>query len=226
MNYPINIKYTKRKNSIAMKVVDGQIIILATTNSAYYLIERFLLQKKDWITAKINQNKIKLADNEFFLLGRKQNINYIQSDKNYFDLTSDNNLTLYYKQKLNQLEINFLFANWQQNFASQYILQRAKELVSFTSLKPNKILLKNTYSQWGSCSRNKNISLAINLIFTKKTVIDYVIIHELCHLEEMNHSKKFWQLVEKFCSNYRLECKWLKEHNFLIKHHKSINFVL
>lgn len=72
--------------------------------------------------------------------------------------------------------------------------------------------LKYNTSNWGSCSRNKNLNFSTRLLLAPLEVIDYVIIHELAHLIEMNHSSKFWDIVERADPGYRAKEKWLKEN--------------
>jgi predicted metal-dependent hydrolase len=77
------------------------------------------------------------------------------------------------------------------------------------------VRLKYTHTVWGSCSRKRNINLSSRLLFAPPDVIDYVIIHELAHLVEMNHSPRFWQLVERAMPDYQEKEKWLKENGRL-----------
>lgn len=65
------------------------------------------------------------------------------------------------------------------------------------------VSIKNTRSRWGSCSRHGNLNFNYRLVFLPPEYVDYVIVHELCHLEEFNHSEKFWKLVEKAIPDYR-----------------------
>ena len=66
-----------------------------------------------------------------------------------------------------------------------------------------KIGIRGQYTRWGSCSSKGNLSFNYTLLQFREEVIDYVIIHELCHLKEMNHSKRFWKLVGKLCPDYK-----------------------
>lgn len=77
------------------------------------------------------------------------------------------------------------------------------------------IKLKYTTSNWGSCSSKGNINLSSRLLFAPQDVIDYVIIHELAHTYEMNHSSRFWKLVSDAMPNYKSKEKWLKENRAL-----------
>lgn len=74
------------------------------------------------------------------------------------------------------------------------------------------IALKYNQSNWGSCSRRSNINLSTRLLFAPQTVQDYVILHELAHLVEMNHSDRFWALVETYMPDYQEHERWLKRH--------------
>ena len=77
------------------------------------------------------------------------------------------------------------------------------------------IRLKYNRSNWGSCSSSGNINLSTRLLFAPQAVIDYVIIHELAHTKEMNHSKRFWSLVEGVMPSYKEKEKWLKQNSHL-----------
>lgn len=87
--------------------------------------------------------------------------------------------------------------------ARQIITQRTQELSRVVGLPYNKISIRNQKTRWGSCSESRNLSFNYKLIFHEPEIMDYIIIHELCHLEEMNHGSRFWSLVEKWCPRYR-----------------------
>jgi predicted metal-dependent hydrolase len=93
------------------------------------------------------------------------------------------------------------------------ITRRVMELNHLYFQKPiSSVNLKYNLSNWGSCSSKSNINLSTRLLFAPQDVIDYVIIHELAHLVEMNHSQRFWDLVEKAMPDYREKERWLKEN--------------
>ena len=85
----------------------------------------------------------------------------------------------------------------------QIIQKNANELIKTTGLVPNQIRIRKIKYAWGSCSQNKNITINYNLIKYSEQAIKYVILHELCHLKYMNHSKDFWNLVEKYMPEYK-----------------------
>lgn len=100
--------------------------------------------------------------------------------------------------------------------AKQYIHARVTELnqLYFRTSIAN-IRFKYNTSNWGSCSSKSNINLSTRLLLAPVTVIDYVIIHELCHLVHMNHSDKFWNLVSSIMPDYKLCETWLKKNSHL-----------
>ena len=75
----------------------------------------------------------------------------------------------------------------------------------------NRIAIKNTSTRWGSCSSKRNLNFNYKIIYLKPYLADYLIVHELCHLGELNHSKKFWKLVEKVIPDYVKINKELKK---------------
>jgi hypothetical protein len=77
--------------------------------------------------------------------------------------------------------------------------------------------VRNQKSRWGSCSRRGTISLNWRLIQAPPFVCDYIILHELSHLKEMNHSARFWHEVERVCPDYKMAERWLKQHSVLLK---------
>lgn len=81
-----------------------------------------------------------------------------------------------------------------------------------------KITIRNQKTRWGSCSSKGNLNFNCLLMLVPEEVLDYVIVHELCHRIEMNHSKRFWNEVEQILPDYKWRRKWLKEHGGGIIH--------
>jgi predicted metal-dependent hydrolase len=91
--------------------------------------------------------------------------------------------------------------------------RRVREInARFFKQQVTSVKLRYNYSKWGSCTTNQQISLSTRLIFAPQDVIDYVIVHELAHLIEMNHSDRFWDIVGKIIPDYRDQEKWLREN--------------
>ena len=101
--------------------------------------------------------------------------------------------------------------------ATRELPTRLLELAARHDLTVNRITVRNQKSRWGSCSRRGTISLNWRLIQTPACVCDYICLHELMHLRQMNHSAAFWREVERVCPDYRTAERWLKEHPGLLR---------
>jgi len=96
--------------------------------------------------------------------------------------------------------------------AQHYLPMRAEELAHKHGFKFARVRIKNQKTRWGSCSAKRNINLNMRLMMAPDGAIDYVIIHELCHLRELNHSAAFWALVESYCPEFRHWRAWFRQH--------------
>ena len=81
--------------------------------------------------------------------------------------------------------------------------ERVAHFNQFYGFKYNKINIKNQKTRWGSCSRNGNLNFNYKMVFLAPLVRDYIVVHELCHLKEFNHSKDFWNLVAQVLPDYK-----------------------
>lgn len=101
---------------------------------------------------------------------------------------------------------------WYRTEAARLITEIADKLSSQMGIDYKRILIRGQKTRWGSCSHKKNLSFNWKLIMAPEPVVEYVTIHELIHLKEMNHSKKFWELIAQYCPDWRQHKKWLKQH--------------
>lgn len=104
-----------------------------------------------------------------------------------------------------------------QELAIAELAARTQELAALHGLEISRITIRNQRSRWGSCSARRTISLNWRLIQTPGFVRDYIIVHELMHLREMNHSPRFWQCVKQACPDYEQAEAWLRQHNDLLR---------
>ena len=95
--------------------------------------------------------------------------------------------------------------------ARKYIEERVKYFNKFYQFTYNKIYIRNQKSRWGSCSKKGNINFSYKLLFLPSELADYVVVHELCHLQQLNHSKKFWNLVAETTPDYKQMRKELRK---------------
>ncbi|HEY7500360.1 MAG TPA: SprT family zinc-dependent metalloprotease [Vicinamibacterales bacterium] len=94
--------------------------------------------------------------------------------------------------------------------AEDEIIARLRRLGSEHNVEPGAISIRNQRSRWGSCARNGNIALNFRLVQMPPAVRDYVLLHELMHIKQQNHSRRFWRLVETVCPAFRDAERWLR----------------
>ncbi|MGA2297244.1 MAG: SprT family zinc-dependent metalloprotease [FCB group bacterium] len=174
----------------------------------------WILKKKEQIQNKIkNKKEISYKNGSTFLYNGKE-----------FELV----ITFDTKYALRFNGINFImhpnyiglaqkvFEQWYIRAAYKIISQRAMFYSQKHNLKFNKVRISNAMKRWGSCSSTGNINFSWRLVMAPREVIDYVVVHELAHLIQMNHSKRFWKIVEKILPSYKVYKMWLKNNEHLL----------
>jgi predicted metal-dependent hydrolase len=103
-------------------------------------------------------------------------------------------------------ELEHLYRREARKYFEEAVAERAEEMgVSYES-----IALRNQRTRWGSCSAKENLSFNWRLMMAPREVIDYVIVHELVHLKERNHTRRFWRIVKGYCEGYKEKAEWLE----------------
>lgn len=142
-------------------------------------------------------------------LTSKQTIeNFLKKNKSWIDKRM-----IYQKnvKKLSESEIGDL-----KKQAKQYIPNRVEEIAKKFWKTYNKVKITSAQTRWGSCTSQKNLNFSYRLMACPNHVIDYVIIHELAHLKEMNHSHRFWSHVAEMKPDYKKDELWLKQNGWII----------
>jgi predicted metal-dependent hydrolase len=206
-----NTILSKRK-TICIQINSKGVTIKAPVGTPKSVVQDFVSKKQKWIDKKLKEqeeakNKVNkaLPDKSIMFMGKIRKL-------------VDSEVASYLIQD-NQILVNNCFDK--DDFYKQEMAKYVKDKVAVfkkqMQVEPSRITIKaNLVSRWGSCSSKGNINLNMTLIQTPAFVIDHVIIHELAHLKEMNHSKKFWEIVKHFCPDYKQAKIWLKEYRYLL----------
>ena len=96
--------------------------------------------------------------------------------------------------------------------AAELVPQRTAHFAKLIGVSYGRITIRCQKTKWGSCSGKGNLNFNCLMMLMPPDVIDYLIVHELCHRKEMNHSPRFWAEVEKILPDYKIRVKWLREH--------------
>ena len=138
-------------------------------------------------------------------------LSLVTSGKDPLYLDSEFKLAESYRNNARQL-----FINWYKNEAHKIIKKRLAYYSEKSGIAYNKFSLSNAKKRWGSCQASGNLFFAWRLIMAPLPVIDYVVVHELAHLEENNHSQRFWKKVKDILPDYQKYRNWLKENGYLL----------
>ncbi|EFE86210.1 M48 family metallopeptidase [Fusobacterium periodonticum] len=206
MEYTITKK--KIKNFILRIYPDSSIAVSAPLHASDREIENFVLSKKAWIEKTLEKVK-KLKDDSIKILGKNVEKKVIQSDLERISLT-DRNIFIYSKN-IEEIKIEKKFLEWKYNKLKEIIEEAIEKYTKLLNTEINYYKIKKLSSAWGIYHRRENyISFNIDLIEKDIESIDYVVLHEICHIFYMDHQKKFWTLVEKYMPDYKIRRKKLK----------------
>ncbi|MDU4962596.1 MAG: SprT family zinc-dependent metalloprotease [Sporomusaceae bacterium] len=113
-------------------------------------------------------------------------------------------------QRGSQMALQQLLNRWYVEQARQQLLQKTREWASVIGVSPVSISIRDPKTRWGSCSSRGSLNYSWRILLAPLPVIDYLVVHELCHLRQPNHSRHFWKLVESFLPAFRESRAWLK----------------
>ena len=212
-----------RRKTLCLQIKSAQVRVLAPNRFPKAEILAFIQQKQTWIEIKLREQahraeQLQLAKQDRSLLCNGVLKQLVLTDAARFSLVeSDQSIILQLpysvKPDNRELYINKQLQDWFKQQAMSHFPARLAALSQELKLVPLDLNIKKYKARWGSCSSTGIISLNYLLMMTPNFVIDYVIVHELCHLKHMNHSKSFWDLVASFYPQYPQAKRWLKEHN-------------
>jgi len=195
----------------------AEIIVSAPKFMPEFMIRKFVEAQKTWIEnnlAKVKKNQVAVKTDELYIFDKKyQVIINDQADKMGIFVRGEkifvNNLSKKTPAKIAQQIEEFL-----KKTASKYIATRTQILAKKMGISYQHISLREQSSRWGSCSSHGNLNFNWRLVHYPPAIIDYVIIHELAHRLEMNHSKKFWEIVKKHDSEYLIHKGQLRKKRY------------
>ncbi len=217
---PYTLRQSRRAKriSIRCKAHEGFELVypVSETESAAlaFFHEKQTWVLKTWAQAQAKPNPARTYADGSKLLYRGERINLrliAQGDKSNFEFRNDQlKIVLPKRYHANQSLLRQAIEAFYRQRAKSYLPPRLHELAQIHGFVYNKLRIKNQKTRWGSCSSMGNINLNLRLMMAPDRAIDYVIVHELCHLREMNHSPAYWSLVETCCPDYRHWIDWFK----------------
>ena len=218
---PDKLILTNRK-TMAIKITrKGEVIVSAPKRTDLNKVFQFINSKEKWIISRQTQikntlilNKNLLNYEEILFLGKLYPIIYIKNQK---EITLTNNaLCLPSNYGFSTEKLTKNLQNWYISNANIILINRTNELIKHLKLTVNSISIIKSKAKWGMCDNKQNIYLNFKLMFLSHELIDYVILHELTHLTELNHSIKFYEELKRVLPNHKTLQLKLKKCSFLL----------
>lgn len=212
------IKRSSRSLSLRISVnARAEVVVSAPKFMPEFMIRKFVESQKTWIEsglAKVKKNQVQVKTDELYIFAKKYQVVINNSaDKMGIFVRGEkifvNNLSTKTPAKIAQQIEEFL-----KKTASKYIATRTQILAKKMGIAYQRISLRQQSSRWGSCSSRGNLNFNWRLVHYPPAIIDYVIIHELAHRLEMNHSKKFWEIVKKHDGEYLIHKGQLRKKRY------------
>ncbi len=182
-------------------------------------VQDFVNGNEKWIQTRLQEESIKQKESlkiekggKIFYRARELTIEYKEGRKQRILINGDR--FIIQGHKLNAAKAKVQVEDYLIDKASEYIIPRARGLARYLGVdrRIREIKLRKTKSKWGHCTAAGVIQYNWLIMLAPYSIIDYMIAHEICHLVRMDHSTKYWDLVESICPNYGYYIDWLKEH--------------
>jgi predicted metal-dependent hydrolase len=190
-----------------------------------------LHKKEKWIITNLdkmsdilkNETKKEFVSGEKFLLrGRRYVLKVSKSKKQLPSLEFKKSKFLAkVPSQVNEeqygLLLRPLFVKFYKLRAEKIINERLKKYLKYFKIEPKGIAIAEIENRWGSCSKNNKLRYNWRVALAKTSIIDYVMVHELCHMVEKNHSDKYWKEVKRILPDYKKRKEWLRTNNEMLK---------
>ena len=212
------IAYTVSKakvKNIYISIQNGEVVVKAPWYVTQSQIQDLIESKRKWIMQKLNEyqespRKVKeYYDGERFqIMGANYYLNIYYKETTKAILNVENGkivvvLPIEYSDRDNTEQIKKMVNKMYYMIAEKEVENSFEKMRKLVGLAPEEFRIKKIKTAWGTCSSRKKITINQDIAMYSKKAIDYVVLHEICHLRYMNHSKNFWNMVAKYMPDYK-----------------------
>ena len=198
-----------RRRTLTITVSEGKVVVRAPLGASDELVGRFVAEKEGWILKKIEeQTGGEFAD---VMAGKTLLDDGVRKPVKYGAARSEEKGGEFFLK--NEKAVRPFFERTRCLFLPDEVFELSRR----TGMMPADVSVRDFKARWGCCDADGRIRLNWRLVMLPPVLREYVLIHELCHLKEMNHSAAFWKLVGKHCGDYRQRRRLLKKYSFLTR---------
>jgi len=204
-------KSQRAKHILLKQNQHGEIVLTCPKYCPKIMAVAFAKKQVAWIRAHVQHGpkvKVFVPNEEITIVGQPYRLIHGEhTEEKPGCLTLSGDLTFFHRR----------VCSFAQKKLLSYIQNEVSRLTKKINVTAHRITLRNTSSRWGSCSSTKNLSFCWKIAFAPKEVIDYLIAHEVAHLAEMNHSDRFWAVVDELTDTRKVGDKWLKQNGRMLQ---------
>jgi len=211
--------YSKRKRLGLTVERDGAVVVRAPEGTDQQTIQQLIESKKLWLYQKLNHpQKYSTSSKEFvsgetvLYLGKRYRLQVEQSEQTGIRFAGK-----FIVAAVTAEAANAAFKDWYRQQAKKKIPARVDQQAINLGVSYNRVMISELKYRWGSCTAKHNLNFNWKLIKAPMFVIDYVIVHELAHLLENNHSQRFWNIVQTQIPNFELAKIWLRDNGQILE---------
>lgn len=216
--YPYQVVPSSRAKYVRIKLShQGELSVVLPQGVAIRQAHQFLKSRSDWVEKHLKdlpEKKQKQRPENLYLnlLDERWTLEYVETDTAYVELEKVAESQLYIVGNINDYHlVRDVILMWCKQKARRVFNTMLQENAEAYGFHYNRLSIRAQKTRWGSCSSSKNINLNCKLLFMPSEIVRYVMLHELCHTIEMNHSQRFWALVEECDPDYKQHRKQLKQ---------------
>ncbi len=225
IDFEWQIRRSARRKTLSLCVYpDNRVIVAAPERLSSKEIAGFVEKKSDWVRNRLDLNRQRQE---------KLPLREFNSGEKLLYLGAEHTLEVHERRSVGvccergkiivsirpeipaEARAHFVrryLVDWYANMALKKIIERVTHYMRIIGVTPRAVRIKALKSRWGSCSTKGGINFAWNIILAPEPVLDYLVVHELCHLVHHDHSAEYWKLVEKFLPEHLARRKWLREY--------------
>ena len=207
------------RKTIVIHVTHRSVEVRAPLKASRQYIEQFVNNNSAWITKKLEEKSrhhteaLKIENgSSIFIAGREKTIVFHHGNTEC--ITVSNGDFIISGNHLSKAAAAKIFHRHMLDRARNYLPQRSFALAQHLSVghKLREVVFRKTKTKWGHCTSTGRIQYNWLIMMAPNAIIDYIVVHEVCHLIHMNHCANYWQLVESIIGDYKYYIRWLKKH--------------
>ena len=219
--FPVKVVRTDRRRTVSIQLDDDGVSIHVPRTLAERRIREIIVKRTPWITAKLKETaerrpikpKEFISGEVFSYLGKHYRLKVLRGEERFVKLKEG----YLQAQILNEdtepeATLRSLVVGWYKEHAQERLQQKSDRYAKIIDVKPKSVAIKDYKSRWGSCSPLGDIRYNWRIILAPYRIVDYVVVHELCHLLEHNHSRKYWKCVKRYVADCGEKREWLKRN--------------